>query len=122
MHLERSRPRRSGPIAERPARPMGARRESRRCDDDGLRPAERRRLVNSRAGYHAGGGAGAMSGKTILVLGGGVGGLVAVNELRRRLPAEHRVVLIERNARHAFAPSLLWLMLCDTPPPHISFL
>ncbi|OGL00381.1 MAG: hypothetical protein A3I14_17235 [Candidatus Rokubacteria bacterium RIFCSPLOWO2_02_FULL_73_56] len=61
-----------------------------------------------------------MSGKTILVLGGGVGGLVAVNELRRRLPAEHRVVLIERNARHAFAPSFLWLMVGDRRPEQIS--
>src|SRR3989338_7057207 len=98
MHLERSRPRRSGPIAERPARPMGARRESRRGGDGGLPPAERRRLVNSRAGYHAGEEAGAMSGKTILVLGGGVGGLVAVNELRRRLPAEHPLLLIQTNS------------------------
>lgn len=52
-----------------------------------------------------------MSGKTIAVLGGGVGGLVAANTLRRLLPAEHRVVLVERERRHAFAPSFLWLMV-----------
>ena len=28
----------------------------------------------------------------------------------RKLSAEHRVVLVERNAEHAFAPSFLWLM------------
>jgi sulfide:quinone oxidoreductase len=54
-----------------------------------------------------------MSGKTIVVLGGGVGGLVAANELRRMLAREHRVLLVERNLRHAFAPSFLWLMTGD---------
>lgn len=61
-----------------------------------------------------------MSGKTILILGGGVGGLVAANELRRLVAAEHRVVLVEKNARHAFAPSFLWLMTGDRKPEQIS--
>jgi sulfide:quinone oxidoreductase len=51
------------------------------------------------------------SSKTVLVLGGGVGGLVAARELRKRLPRRHRVVLIEREREHLFAPSLLWLMV-----------
>lgn len=54
-----------------------------------------------------------MSGKFIAILGGGVGGLVAANELRRLLPRPHRVVLIERDLRHAFAPSFLWVMVGD---------
>jgi sulfide:quinone oxidoreductase len=54
-----------------------------------------------------------MSGKTIVVLGGGVGGLVAANELRRRLARQHRILLVERNRQHAFAPSFLWLMVGD---------
>jgi sulfide:quinone oxidoreductase len=54
------------------------------------------------------------------VLGGGVGGLVAANELRRLLPSEHRVVLVERNAQHAFAPSFLWLMTGDRGPEQIT--
>jgi sulfide:quinone oxidoreductase len=52
-----------------------------------------------------------MAGRTVLVLGGGVGGLVAANELRRRLEPRDRVVLVEREARHLFQPSLLWLMV-----------
>lgn len=51
-----------------------------------------------------------MAGKTVLVLGGGVGGLVAANELRRKLPEEHLVVLAEREELFVFAPSFLWLM------------
>jgi sulfide:quinone oxidoreductase len=50
-------------------------------------------------------------GKTVLVLGGGVGGLVAAHELRKQLPRPHRVVMIERSATHLFSPSLLWLMV-----------
>ena len=47
---------------------------------------------------------------TALVLGGGVGGLVAAHRLRKSLPPRCRVVLVEREACHVFAPSLLWVM------------
>lgn len=56
----------------------------------------------------------------ILILGGGVGGQVVANELRRRLPAEHRVTLIERDTRHAFAPSFLWVMTGDRQPHQVT--
>jgi len=46
----------------------------------------------------------------ILVLGGGVGGVVAAVELRKKLPKQHRIVLVDREQQHLFAPSLLWLM------------
>ena len=46
----------------------------------------------------------------VLVLGGGVGGLVAAVELRKKLPEQHRIVLVDREEQHLFAPSLLWLM------------
>lgn len=51
--------------------------------------------------------------RTILVLGGGVGGLVTATTLRKKLGKEHRVVLVDREASHLFAPSLLWLMTGD---------
>ena len=49
--------------------------------------------------------------KTVLILGGGVGGVATARALRRRLPASHRVVLVDRERNHMFAPSLLWLMV-----------
>lgn len=52
-----------------------------------------------------------MARRTVLVLGGGVGGLVTANELRRRLDPSDRVVVVERSAQHLFQPSLLWLMV-----------
>jgi len=58
--------------------------------------------------------------RTIVILGGGVGGLVCANELRRRLSREHRVVLVERNDQHAFAPSFLWVMTGDRQPAEIT--
>lgn len=50
-------------------------------------------------------------GKTVLVLGGGIGGTVAATRLRKLLPAAHRVVMIERDPQHIFSPSLLWVMI-----------
>ena len=49
--------------------------------------------------------------KTVIVLGGGSGGLVAVNKLQKLLPRNHRIILIERSKYHLFTPSLLWLMI-----------
>jgi len=56
---------------------------------------------------------GAMSSKTILILGGGVGGIVAANNLRSHLDSNHKIILIEKNKVHTFAPSYLWLMTGD---------
>ena len=52
-----------------------------------------------------------MAGKTVAVLGGGVGGLVAANRLRKLLSREHRIVLIDRNVWHSFAPAYPTVML-----------
>ena len=59
-------------------------------------------------------------GKTILVLGGGVGGLVTASRLRNKLPRRHRIVLIEREAQFIFQPSLLWLIVGQRSSEQIS--
>ena len=58
-------------------------------------------------------------GKTVMVLGGGIGGVATATRLRRLLPREHRVVLVEREADHLFQASLLWLMLGWRTPDQI---
>lgn len=46
---------------------------------------------------------------TAIILGAGIGGLVAANELRKRSSRKDRIILVDRNPMHLFAPSLLWL-------------
>ncbi|MEK7701375.1 MAG: FAD/NAD(P)-binding oxidoreductase [candidate division NC10 bacterium] len=57
---------------------------------------------------------------TTVILGGGVGGLVTANTLRRRLDPKHRIVLVDRSAQHVFTPSFLWMMLGWREPRAIS--
>lgn len=57
--------------------------------------------------------------RAVMVLGGGIGGVVAASRLRKLLGREHRVVLVEREADHLFQPSLLWLMLGWRTPDQI---
>lgn len=52
-----------------------------------------------------------MAKKTIIILGGGFGGVVTANRLNRHLKGGADVVLIDRETRHIFSPSFLWLML-----------
>jgi len=58
--------------------------------------------------------------RTVLVLGGGVGGIVAANELRRRLEPADRLIVIEREARYLFQASLLWLAVGRRRPQDVS--
>jgi sulfide:quinone oxidoreductase len=48
--------------------------------------------------------------QTVVVLGGGIGGVAAANRLRRRLDRRHRVILINRDPDFTFAASYLWVM------------
>ena len=50
-------------------------------------------------------------GKSIVILGGGTGGLVVANRLRKALTGDNDVVLVDREKSHLFNPSLLWLMV-----------
>ena len=47
---------------------------------------------------------------TVLVVGGGVGGLACAHRLARRLPEGDRVVVFDHVPVHTFWPSLLWVM------------
>lgn len=49
-------------------------------------------------------------GRTALILGAGIGGIVAAETLRKLLPTEDRVLVVERERNHVFASSLLWHM------------
>lgn len=61
-----------------------------------------------------------MNGKTILILGGGVGGIVTANSLRAQLPPEHNIIVVEKNAEYLFTPSLLWVMVGWRRPEQIT--
>ena len=58
--------------------------------------------------------------QTILILGGGVGGVATAVLLRERLGDGHRIVLVEREESYLFAPSLLWLLTGDREPEAIT--
>ena len=61
-----------------------------------------------------------MAGKTIVILGGGVGGIATANALRNQLGVEHRVVLVDKRAEYVFTPSLLWVMVGWRRPEQIT--
>ena len=52
-----------------------------------------------------------MPNKTVVVLGGGVGGLSVANDLRKRLGRDHQILVVDKTANHVFWPSLLWLQV-----------
>lgn len=58
--------------------------------------------------------------RTVLILGAGIGGISLATRLRKLLPREHRIALVDREADHLFAPSLLWLMTGDREAAQIT--
>ncbi|HKZ50196.1 MAG TPA: FAD/NAD(P)-binding oxidoreductase [Dehalococcoidia bacterium] len=60
-----------------------------------------------------------MADKTVLVLGGGVGGWVAAQRLRRQLDGGHRIVLVDREEKQAFAHSFPWVMMGERRPDEV---
>jgi sulfide:quinone oxidoreductase len=61
-----------------------------------------------------------MTERNVVILGGGIGGIVAARTLRKRLPADVRVTLVDRDASHTFSPSLLWLLTGERTSPQIT--
>jgi len=60
-----------------------------------------------------------MAAKTVVILGGGTGGLVAAHRLARE-KGGHRIVLVERDQVYRFAPSFLWVMSGARRPEQVS--
>lgn len=60
-----------------------------------------------------------MPGKTIVVLGGGTGGLVVARRLAHERGG-HRIVLVEREPVYRFAPSFLWVMSGTRRPEQLT--
>jgi sulfide:quinone oxidoreductase len=58
--------------------------------------------------------------QTILVAGGGIGGVATANRLRRRLDKRHRVVLVNRELDFTLAASYLWVMTGTRRPEQIT--
>jgi sulfide:quinone oxidoreductase len=58
--------------------------------------------------------------QTVLVLGGGIGGVVTANRLRKLLDRRHRVVLVSRDDEFSFAASYLWVMTGDRRPDQVT--
>ena len=60
------------------------------------------------------------AGQTVVVAGGGIGGVAAANRLRRRLDRRHRVVLVNRDPDFTYAASYLWVMTGSRRPEQIT--
>jgi len=52
-----------------------------------------------------------MNKTSVVILGGGIGGIVTANHLSELLPENSEIILIEKNKNHSFAASYLWLMV-----------
>ncbi|HEX9693256.1 MAG TPA: FAD/NAD(P)-binding oxidoreductase [Gemmatimonadales bacterium] len=61
-----------------------------------------------------------MRAQTVLILGGGVGGVVAANALRKQLHRRHRILVVDREPRFTLAASFLWVMNGTRKPEQIS--
>ncbi len=58
--------------------------------------------------------------QTVLVAGGGIGGIQAATRVRRRLDRRHRVVLVNRDPDFSLTASYLWVMTGARRPDQIT--
>jgi sulfide:quinone oxidoreductase len=61
-----------------------------------------------------------MSAKTTVILGGGFGGIAAANSLRRLLPPEHAITVVDESARFHVGAGKTWIMLGERTYEQIS--
>ncbi|HEU4483898.1 MAG TPA: FAD/NAD(P)-binding oxidoreductase [Povalibacter sp.] len=57
---------------------------------------------------------------TIVVIGAGIGGVPCAYELRKRLPAEHKVALVGSSERFEFTPSNPWIAVGWREPQDVA--
>ncbi len=60
-----------------------------------------------------------MAERTVLILGGGIGGLVSSSVLKKKVGEKAKVVLIERKQSFQFPPSYPWVMLGKREPDQV---
>lgn len=61
-----------------------------------------------------------MTHNTVVIVGGGIGGLVAARRLRRKLDASDHVIVCEPSPVSHLGPSLLWVMTGARRPERIA--
>ncbi|MEM4408426.1 MAG: FAD/NAD(P)-binding oxidoreductase, partial [Candidatus Caldarchaeum sp.] len=62
-----------------------------------------------------------MVGKTVLILGGGFGGIVCANTLRKLLPQEHRIVLLTKQNTFYIGATKTWVMLGERSKQEVTW-
>ncbi|MBV6506789.1 MAG: Sulfide dehydrogenase [flavocytochrome c] flavoprotein chain [Syntrophorhabdaceae bacterium] len=60
-----------------------------------------------------------MTKTTILILGGGFGGIVAANTLRQLLSAEHKIIVIDKKSTFNLGATKTWIMLGERTPEQV---
>ncbi|MBI5022213.1 MAG: NAD(P)/FAD-dependent oxidoreductase [Ignavibacteriales bacterium] len=61
-----------------------------------------------------------MEQKTIIIIGGGMGGIVTARDLRKHIGSQHKIIVIDRHSYHAFQPSFLWIVIGWRTPAAIT--